>query len=394
MTPGALVRAAASYRAARKTLRGLVSGARPMFEGDWLAPADLAGSLSSPDNSNHLVFESGGWITLWRGGQRFAVGGAGNSQATRLILRPHGVLVVEDAHGRALWSTPTYSNFPTRLVMQDDGNAVIYAQGPSGLTPIWATNTSQDAGFFSGLWNVVSNAGSALLDLANVLHIPGVNLEAALLTGHDPIAAAKLDVSNFKQSAELAQLVAGNAQGIEDMGAQVVALFQKGIPNLPADAVPQILAAVQDNDPSQLYAMAVQWSGLDPAKLQAFVQSPGYQAAWTIATNAGQTFVGDLPAPSGMAYASGAPVYTPRVPASFTPALTAQQRAAQGFKSSVERPATAQPNPWHHPVLNAVATTAIAGGASALGWWAYKGFRWVTPTWARPLTRHARKLLA
>ena len=57
-------------------------------------------------------------------------------------MQGDGNLVVYDAGGQAVWSSDTWQdplNAGSHLVMQDDGNAVVYRPQ----TPTWASNTMQ-----------------------------------------------------------------------------------------------------------------------------------------------------------------------------------------------------------------------------------------------------------
>ena len=52
--------------------------------------------------------------------------------------RGDGNLVVYNASGAAVWSSVTWGHPGAYLVVQSDGNLVIY----DGASPIWATNTN------------------------------------------------------------------------------------------------------------------------------------------------------------------------------------------------------------------------------------------------------------
>jgi hypothetical protein len=81
-----------------------------------------------PDGN--LVLYSGSWA-MW------ASNTYGNSVAG-VVMQTDGNLVIYRSNGSALWASNTYGNPNSSLVMQNDCNAVIYK--PGGI-PIWATNT-------------------------------------------------------------------------------------------------------------------------------------------------------------------------------------------------------------------------------------------------------------
>ncbi len=66
----------------------------------------------------------------------------------KLILQEDGNLVLY-RKGKALWSSGTNGKNARKLVMQSDGNLVLY--GNNG--PIWASNTSGNRGAFLMLQN-------------------------------------------------------------------------------------------------------------------------------------------------------------------------------------------------------------------------------------------------
>ena len=79
-------------------------------------------------------------------GQELEVAGKG-----RLIMQTDGNLVVYDAGNAPKWSTGTSGRAVTHVIMQTDGNLVIY----NNTTPIWASDT----------WNVGANGGYFQIDL-------------------------------------------------------------------------------------------------------------------------------------------------------------------------------------------------------------------------------------
>lgn len=61
-----------------------------------------------------------------------------NMGGDKLIMQEDGNLVIYKSNGTPIWSTNTWGKPNSRLEVQDDGNVVIYSASNQ---PIWATNT-------------------------------------------------------------------------------------------------------------------------------------------------------------------------------------------------------------------------------------------------------------
>ncbi len=68
---------------------------------------------------------------LWRSGT--------SGPVTKLLMQQDGNLVLYH-NGKARWSTGTNGNPGAYFVMQNDGNAVVYSQNNK---PLWSTHTAQ-----------------------------------------------------------------------------------------------------------------------------------------------------------------------------------------------------------------------------------------------------------
>ncbi len=101
--------------------------------------------VAAPPPPNAPVPPSGRLAATAAGGV-LAPGGQLSAGQYTLILQGDGNAVVY-GNGRALWSTGTYGNPGARLVVQSDGNAVVYS---TGNTPLWQTGT-RGAGAAFGL---------------------------------------------------------------------------------------------------------------------------------------------------------------------------------------------------------------------------------------------------
>ncbi|MFL5238030.1 MAG: lectin [Rhizomicrobium sp.] len=60
--------------------------------------------------------------------------------AARMVMQDDGNLVIYDKRGRPLWATGTEGNQSAYLTLQQDGNVVIYSQENR---PLWQTATAR-----------------------------------------------------------------------------------------------------------------------------------------------------------------------------------------------------------------------------------------------------------
>lgn len=94
--------------------------------------------LLSPDRQSALTLQGDGNLALYSNFKIVWATGALGSAANRLIMQPDGNLVVYNQSNVALWNSETAGNPGARLVLQTDGNMVIYNTSNSVL---WATYT-------------------------------------------------------------------------------------------------------------------------------------------------------------------------------------------------------------------------------------------------------------
>ena len=99
---------------------------------------DAGSELLSPNGRHRLVMQSDGNLVLYRqsGAPKWATGTDGR-QIGAAYMQGDGNLVLYCAAG-AVWASGTDGNAGAILVMQDDGNLVIYSAGGAAL---WATGT-------------------------------------------------------------------------------------------------------------------------------------------------------------------------------------------------------------------------------------------------------------
>lgn len=101
----------------------------------------LAGQeLVSPNGMHRLVMQNDGNLVLYRasGVPKWATG-TDRRSTSGVIMQGDGNLVIYDTSGPAIWASGTDRNFGAWLVLQDDGNLVIYDVFNR---PLWASGTN------------------------------------------------------------------------------------------------------------------------------------------------------------------------------------------------------------------------------------------------------------
>jgi hypothetical protein len=99
--------------------------------------------LIPDNNTTHLVMQGDGNLVLYRNDNGTALW-ASNTWAkpvTHAIMQGDGNFVCYDDKGIAYWATGTSGHPGSYVILQDDGNLVVY--GPNG-GPLWASNTVQN----------------------------------------------------------------------------------------------------------------------------------------------------------------------------------------------------------------------------------------------------------
>jgi hypothetical protein len=213
---------------------------------------------------------------------------------------------------------------------------------------------------------ILKQGVQGFVDLANQLHIPMVNVTAAVFTGQDPVAAIKADVTSFMQAGAIAKgVVSGDLNPLAQQGAKAAASV--GVP-LSAQDLANIAQAAKTGDPSAVAAAAM---------------GPGYRVAWQLATKYGTSYAPNLAPPPGQSYAPGVVPPAPKAAPKKSLALHLGPPPSTSAKAAAPKPAA-------KPMSTGakVAATAAAGGAGALLWWlGSHGWKWVTPRFARALVR-------
>jgi hypothetical protein len=109
---------------------------------DALAPGQTLSSgqsLISRNVMNTLIMQNDGNLVLYGSGRALWFSGTGGSGATKLVLQDDGNMVLYKANGAPVWWTGTGGRGASNAVLQDDGNFVIYTT-PAGI-PTWWTGT-------------------------------------------------------------------------------------------------------------------------------------------------------------------------------------------------------------------------------------------------------------
>jgi hypothetical protein len=99
--------------------------------------------LDPPNGTTRLIMQGDGNLVLYRQDDGVALWSTGtwNTPANHAIMQTDGNFVVYDATGKAYWATGTWTDPGSYVVLQDDGNFVLY--GPNG-GALWATNTVEN----------------------------------------------------------------------------------------------------------------------------------------------------------------------------------------------------------------------------------------------------------
>ncbi|QXG74412.1 fibronectin type III domain-containing protein [Modestobacter sp. L9-4] len=119
---------------------------RPYWMGEMPAGHALSdgAEIRSPDGRYSAVMQDDGNFVVYADGTRpLWDSRTWRGRDTRVELRDDGDLVVFDALGWSLWDSGTAGNPRSRLAMQDDGNLVLYAADGAAL---WSTGWDRGAG--------------------------------------------------------------------------------------------------------------------------------------------------------------------------------------------------------------------------------------------------------
>ena len=97
--------------------------------------------LLSADNRSALALQRDGNLALYASFKVVWQSGALGATVDRVIMQPDGNLVIYDSSSRPLWETNTAGSPGARLTLQPDGNLVVYS---TSNIVLWASNTQNN----------------------------------------------------------------------------------------------------------------------------------------------------------------------------------------------------------------------------------------------------------
>jgi hypothetical protein len=100
----------------------------------------------SPNGTTNFTFQKsdGNLVLYLEGINRWPMWNSGtNGRGASICFQHDGNLVIHEAHdGRVIWHSHTHGKYNAELVIQDDGNAVIYRDSRHEYNNwVWATHT-------------------------------------------------------------------------------------------------------------------------------------------------------------------------------------------------------------------------------------------------------------
>lgn len=116
---------------------GVLLNAQNIFAGQNLQPDK---KYWSDNGQYYLVFQRDGNLVLYNRSSRAIWEAKTMNRGTQAIFQNDGNLVVYAPGNRSIFSSNTSGRRANKLVVQDDGNVVIYNRS----TPLWATNTNNN----------------------------------------------------------------------------------------------------------------------------------------------------------------------------------------------------------------------------------------------------------
>lgn len=96
------------------------------------------GFLMSPDSQSVVAVGRNGNLNLYSNFKPIWTASSAGAKNTKLLMQPDGNLVLYDANNKPLWNTVTSGNPGAWLAIQTDGNLVVYSQNS---VPLWASYT-------------------------------------------------------------------------------------------------------------------------------------------------------------------------------------------------------------------------------------------------------------
>lgn len=113
------------------------------------------------NNTTKLIMQADGNLVLYRNDNSVALWSTSTwgKPVTHAIMQSDGNFVLYDNSGKAYWATGTWTDPGSHITLQDDGNLVLY--GPNG-GALWASNTVENwdpMAFDTGAQNASGQVG-------------------------------------------------------------------------------------------------------------------------------------------------------------------------------------------------------------------------------------------
>jgi hypothetical protein len=97
--------------------------------------------LTAPTKPLRLIMQGDGNLVLYVWNSPLWASNTAGKPAQRAIMQGDGNFVIYDNTGKAIWSSNTWGKNGAYLQLEDNGNATIYHPVGAATLPIWSTNT-------------------------------------------------------------------------------------------------------------------------------------------------------------------------------------------------------------------------------------------------------------
>ncbi len=148
--------------------------------------------LMAPNGKTHLVMQPDGNLVLYRNdtGAALWASRTWHKPVNRAVMQGDGNFVCYDPNGHAYWASGTAGHPGAHITLQDDGNLVIY---DSNMTELWATNTVEN-------WDPFTvDTGDVHLDTGEWMHTWASMSHSGLITGRSRVWCT-IDLRGFHGS--------------------------------------------------------------------------------------------------------------------------------------------------------------------------------------------------
>ena len=117
---------------------------------------NIGDQLTPPTGRTVLIMQDDGNLVLYRVDNGTALWSTNTwgKPVTHAVMQADGNFVLYDDNGKPYWDTGTAGDVGACLLVQDDGNVIIYAHTLSAIGQVWASNTVQSWPPMSAIENV------------------------------------------------------------------------------------------------------------------------------------------------------------------------------------------------------------------------------------------------